>query len=147
MSQWNAVSMVCFVFKTEAYFWIWGHKTQISSTFLRCYHSDLSRLRPHCHPHHTHSRRPLPLRHWRATSCCRFLDEIEVLWLNLIFTFGSLIPAVLAYSLISAREKAQAAAAKAPNVAEDDAAIQQLPDVRGNVLLEQLSLPSAGSTI
>ena len=31
MSQWNAVSMVCFVFKTEAYFWIWGHKTQISS--------------------------------------------------------------------------------------------------------------------
>jgi hypothetical protein len=41
------------------------------------------------------------------------LMGIGVSWWNLIFTFGSLIPAVLAYSLISVREQAEAAATSA----------------------------------
>jgi hypothetical protein len=39
---------------------------------------------------------------------------------NLIFTVGILIPAVLAYSMISVREKAQAAAAAAATASATD---------------------------
>ena len=48
------------------------------------------------------------------------LMGIEVPWVNLIFTVGILIPAVLAYSLISVREKAQAAAAAAATASATD---------------------------
>jgi hypothetical protein len=60
------------------------------------------------------------------------LMGIEVPWVNLIFTVGILIPAVLAYSLISVREKAEAAAGAAAAASAAAATASATDDVQND---------------